>query len=71
MPKTEAPELPPGCVICNGAPHVATERGAARCRCERGKALAAMDRERRHSKLKSAKKQPKRDGKAAAIGSEA
>lgn len=65
-----AESLPPGCVICNGAPHVATDRGASRCRCERVKALAAMDRERKHSKLKSAK-QPKRDGKAAAIGSEA
>lgn len=40
--------LPPGCPNCQGASHVVGRMGAERCDCARGKALAAMDYERKH-----------------------
>lgn len=44
-------ELPPGCSRCNGDPYVVIERNgtdvAARCECQRGKFLSAMDQARR------------------------
>lgn len=68
--------LPPGCTICRGASHVATgslnptgSRGARRCDCARGQALAAMDYERKHpAKRTKPAKNPKFDGRAAAAG---
>ncbi len=39
-------ELPRGCGICHGRPHVPGDRGAQRCTCLRGQALAAQDRDR-------------------------
>ncbi len=60
--------LPPGCSICRGASHISDERGARRCTCPRGIALAQMEHERRHPARKPAAKKSAHDGRAAAAG---
>ena len=71
-------DLPQGCILCHGAPHVVKPSGGAqRCTCARGRALYDLDMERKHAprgsvsdvakKRSAVRAKSKRDsGKAAA-----
>jgi hypothetical protein len=41
-------DLPPGCEICHGRPHIVSPHGGAmRCTCPRGRQLYELDQERK------------------------